>query len=136
MYVNVDGNKLINFKGNYYKLSNYLIIFLSIIVFGVASKGLSILYLFLLADLFCCSAVLTLFYSFYDKSIKEKNAHVSILIGLIAGLFLFPSPDFSKSILIGILFPIDLFPQFLANSLLFASFMSATFFPLLAWKIK
>ncbi len=132
----VDGKQIIKIKTNYLNLSKVIIVLLSLIAFFVASKGLSILYLFLLADLFCCSAVLTLFYSFYDKSIKEKNAHVSILIGLIAGLFLFPSPDFSKSILIGILFPIDLFPQFLANSLLFASFMSATFFPLLAWKIK
>ena len=37
----------------------YLITLLSIIVFVVASKGLSILYLFLLADLFCCSAAVS-----------------------------------------------------------------------------
>ncbi len=42
----VDGNKVIKFKGNYFNLSNYLIIILSVIVFIVASKGLSILYLF------------------------------------------------------------------------------------------
>ena len=132
----VDGNKIINFKGNYLKLSNYLIISLSIIVFIIASKGLSILYLFLLADLFCCSAVLTLFYSFYNKSIKEKNAYTSILIGLISGLLLFPSPDFSKSILVGILFPNSLFPDFVSQSLLFLSFLLATFVPIFTWKIK
>ena len=85
----VDGNKIINFKGNYFKLSNYLIILLSIIVFVVASKGLSILYLFLLADLFCCSAVLTIFYSFFTKSISEKNAYISIIIGIATGLLFF-----------------------------------------------
>ena len=132
----VDGNKVINFKGDYFKLSNYLIISISIIVFVVASKGLSILYLFLLADLFCCSAVLTLFYSFYNKSIKEKNAYISILIGLIVGLLLFPSPDFSKSILVGLLLPNSLFPDFVSESLLFLSFLFATFVPILAWKIK
>ena len=132
----VDGNKIINFKGDYFKLSNYLIISISIIVFVVASKGLSILYLFLLADLFCCSAVLTLFYSFYNKSIKEKNAYISILTGLIVGLLLFPSPDFSKSILVGILFPISFFPVFVSQSLLFLSFLLATFVPILAWKIR
>ncbi len=132
----VDGNKVINFKGNYFKLSNYLIISISIIVFVVASKGLSILYLFLLADLFCCSAVLTLFYSFYDKSINEKNAYISILIGLIFGLLLFPSPDFSKSILVGILFSKNLFPEFVSQSLLFLSFLLATFVPIFTWKIK
>jgi uncharacterized membrane protein HdeD (DUF308 family) len=105
-------------------------------VFVVASKGLSILYLFLLADLFCCSAVLTLFYSFYEKSIKEKNAYISILIGLIVGLLLFPSPDFSKSILVGLLFPKSFFPEFASQSLLFLSFLLATFAPILAWKIR
>ena len=53
----IDGNKITKFKGNYFKLSNNIIIFLSFICFLIASKGLSILYLFLLADLFCCAAV-------------------------------------------------------------------------------
>ena len=132
----VDGNKIIKFKGNYFILSNYLIILLSIIVFVVASKGLSILYLFLLADLFCCSAVLTIFYSFFTKSISEKNAYISIIIGIAAGLLLFPSPDFSKSILVGMLFPNNFFPEFITQSLLFLSFLSATFVPILIWRIK
>ena len=132
----VDGNKVINFKGNYLNTSKKFIVFLSLIAFFVASKGLSILYLFLLADLFCCAAVMTVFYSFYDKNIKEKNAYLSIIIGLTVGLLLFPTPDFSRSILVGILLPIDFFPSFIANSLLFTSFISATFFPLLTWKIK
>tara|TARA_B100001741_G_scaffold136955_1_gene112789 strand:- start:452 stop:1882 length:1431 start_codon:yes stop_codon:yes gene_type:complete len=132
----VDCSKVINFKGNYFKLSNYIIILLSIIVFIVASKGFSILYLFLLADLFCCSAVLTVFYSFFTKSISEKNAYVSILIGIISGLLFFPSPDFSKSILVGILFPNDFFPTFVSQSLLFLSFLIATLIPVFTWKIK
>ena len=132
----VDGNKVLNFKGDYLKLSKYFIISLSIIAFAIASKGLSILYLFLLADLLCCAAVLTVFYSFYDKKINEKNAYTSILIGLLAGLLLFPSPDFSKSILIGILFPVSNFPSFISQSLLFLSFLFATFLPILTWKLK
>ena len=133
----VDGSKVLNFKGgDYLKLSKYFIICLSIIAFVIASKGLSILYLFLLADLLCCSAVLTVFYSFYDKKLNEKNAYLSILIGLLAGLLLFPSPDFSTSILIGILFPVSIFPSFMPQSLLFLSFLFATFLPILAWKLK
>ena len=132
----VDGNKVLNFKGDYLKLSKYFIISLSIIAFAIASKGLSILYLFLLADLLCCAAVLTVFYSFYDKKINEKNEYTSILIGLLAGLLLFPSPDFSKSILIGILFPVSNFPSFVSQSLLFLSFLFATFLPILTWKLK
>ena len=132
----VDGNKVLKFKGDYLKLSKNIIILLSAIALIVASKGLSILYLFLLADLLCCAAVLTVFYSFYDKKLSEKNAYVSIIIGLFVGLLLFPSPDFSKSILIGILFPASNFPTFMSQSLLFMSFLLATFVPIVGWKIK
>ncbi len=132
----VDGNKVIKFKGNYKKISYQIIIFLSIISFFVASKGLSILYLFLLADLFCCSAVLSVFYGFYSKSFNEKNAYLSILVGLIVGVLLFPSPDFSKSLLVGIIIPIDFFPIYIPQSLLFLSFIFATFIPILTWKLK
>ena len=130
----VDGKKIIKIK-NYDLLSKQIIIILSIIALFVASKGLSILYLFLLADLFCCAAVLSIFYGFYSKTFFEKNAYVSIIVGLIAGLLLFPSPDFSKSILIGILFPIDMFPSFVSQSLLFLSFVVATFVPVITWKV-
>ena len=131
----VDGKKIIKIK-NYDLLSKQIIIILSIIALFVASKGLSILYLFLLADLFCCAALLSIFYGFYSKTFFEKNAYVSIIVGLIAGLLLFPSPDFSKSILIGILFPVDLFPSIVSQSLLFLSFLTATFAPLLTWNLK
>ena len=132
----VDGRKVLNFKGDYLKLSKYFIVCLSMVAFAIASKGLSILYLFLLADLFCCAAVLTVFYSFYDKKLNEKNAYLSILIGLLVGLLFFPSPDFSKSILIGIMFPVSSFPVFMVQSLLFLSFLSATFLPIITWKVK
>ena len=132
----VDGNKIINFKGDYLKLSKQIIIFLSLVAFLVASMGFSILYLFLLADLFCCAAVLSIFYSFYTKSLNEKNILVSIIIGLIGGLLLFPSPDFSKSLLVGIILPIDFVPVFISQSLLFSSFIVATFLPMFAWKLK
>ena len=132
----IDGNKVIKFKGDYLKLSKHIIIILSLISFFVASKGLSILYLFLLADLFCCAAVLSVFYSFYSKSFNEKKAYISIIIGLIGGILLFPSPDFSKSLLVGIILPSQLFPAFISQSLLFCSFVVATFLPIISWRIK
>ena len=132
----VDGNKIINFKGDYLILSKQIIIFLSLLAFLVSSMGFSILYLFLLADLFCCAAVLSIFYSFYTKSLNEKNVLASIVIGLIGGLLLFPSPDFSKSILVGIILPIDFVPAFISQSLLFCSFIVATFLPVFTWKLK
>jgi len=132
----VDGNKIFKGKKDYLKFSKKIIITLSIIAFLVASKGLSILYLFLLADLLCCAAVMSVFYGFYNKKFSEKKAYVSILFGLTVGIFLFPSPDFSKSILAGIIFPTNMFPDFISQSLLFSSFMIATFAPLVVWKIK
>ena len=80
----VDGKATFNLdkKTNYLKVSKYMILFLSLISFIVASKGFDILYLFLLADLFCCAFVLTVFYSFYNKNLNEKVAYISIIIGL------------------------------------------------------
>ena len=134
----VDGKATFNLdkKINYLNLSKYIILFLSFISFIVASKGFDILYLFLLADLFCCSFVLTVFYSFYNKNIKEKNAYISIIIGLIGGFLMFPAPDFSKSLLVGILLPKELFTPIVSQSLLFLSFVIATFLPLLVLKAK
>ena len=134
----VDGKAVFNFKKktNYLKFSKFVIIFLSIISFVVASKGFDILYLFLLADLFCCAFVLTIFYSFYNKNISEKTAYIAIIIGLISGILFFPSPDFSKSLLIGILIPKELITPFISQSLLFLSFLVATLLPFLVIKAK
>ena len=74
----VDGKATFNLKHNinYLRFSKSFIIVLSIIAFIIASKGFSVLYLFLLADLFCCAFVLTVFYSFYNKKINEKTAYI------------------------------------------------------------
>ena len=134
----VDGKATFKFnkKTNYFNLSKYIILFLSFISFIVASKGYDILYLFLLADLFCCAFVLTVFYSFYDKKINENTAYISIVLGLILGFLLFPTPDFSKSLLVGIIAPTEFFPSFLVQNLLFWSFIAATLGPMISWKIK
>ena len=134
----VDGKATFNLnkKTDYLKLSKYFIIFLSVIAFIVASKGYDVLYLFLLADLFCCSFVLTVFLSFYNKSIDEKTAYASIIVGLIGGFLLFPFPDFSKSLLVGILLPKEIFATFVAQQLLFLSFVTATFLPMLILKTR
>ena len=134
----VDGEATFNISknSNILKISKYFIIGLSIIAFIVASNGFSILYLFLLADLFCCSFVMTVFYSFYNNKLNEKTAYLSIIIGLICGLLLFPAPDFSKSLLVGLIIPAELFPIFVSQSLLFLSFLVATFVPVAIWKLR
>jgi len=134
----VDGKATFNFskKINYLRFSKFFIVALSTIAFIIASKGFSILYLFLLADLFCCAFVLTVFYSFYNKKLNEKTAYISIILGLIGGFLLFPTPDFSKSLLVGMMIPAELFPVFISQSLLFLSFLVATFIPAAIWKLR
>ena len=117
-------------------LSKYFIIVISLISFFIASKGFDILYLFLLADLFCCAFVYTVFYSFYNKDINERTAYVAIIIGLVGGFLLFPFPDFSKSFLVGVLMSKELFSPFILQSLLFLSFIVATFLPAVILKLK
>ena len=133
----VDGNATFNLdKKKSLNFSKYIILFLSLISFIIASKGFDILYLFLLADLFCCAFVLTVFYSFYNKHINEKTAYVSIFAGLIGGFLMFPAPDFSKSLLVGVMFSKELFAPIVSQSLLFLSFIIATFLPILVFKAK
>jgi Na+/proline symporter len=133
----IDGKATFNLdkKTDYLKISKYFIILLSIIAFGIASKGFDILYLFLLADLFCCAFVITIFYSFYYR-INEQTAYFAIIIGLVAGFLMFPFPDFSKSLFVGVFLPKDLFTPFISQSLLFLSFVVATFLPAIILKLK
>ena len=129
----VDGkkiNKLISGKSVKNK-TNYMIILICVLVFVLASKGFSILYLFLLADLFCCAAVVTIFYGFYNKKINYRLSYLSILSALISGLLFFPSMNFQTSILVGNLLPIELFSPIIKTNLLFISFAIAIIIQLL-----
>ena len=105
--------------------TNYIILLMSILVFILASKGFSILYLFLLADLFCCAAVVTIFYGFFSKKISSQMSYLSILSALILGILFFPSMDFQSSILVGYLLPIESFSSIITTNLLFISFSIA-----------
>jgi len=68
--------------------------------------------------------------------LNQKTAYISIVVGLIGGFLLFPAPDFSKSLLVGIMLPAELFPPFVSQSLLFLSFLIATFIPVTIWKLR
>ena len=71
-----------------------------------------------------------------NKIINEKKAYISIILGLIFGFLLFPTPDFSKSLLVGIIVPTEFFSSFFVQNLLFWSFIAATLGPMISWKIK
>ena len=87
----VNGNQISKkMKGEKIKeKTNLIILFICFLVFILASRGYSILYLFLLADLLCCAAVVTIFYGFFNKNINTKLAAYSIISGLIIGLLFF-----------------------------------------------
>ena len=111
-------------KGKDIKIkSNITIILLSLFVFLFASKGYSILYLFLLADLLCCSAVIIIFYGFFTKKLNSNIASKSIFLALLSGILFFPNQSFNSSILVGYLLPIDAFNTFITTNLLFISFV-------------
>ena len=111
--------------------TNFIILLLSVLVFVLASKGYSILYLFLLADLLCCAAVVTIFYGFFNKKINSNLAFLSIFFGLLTGLLFFPSLDFQTSILVGNLISLDVFSVFIKTNLLFISFAISLIIPFL-----
>ena len=129
----IDG-KFVNksLKGKEVKnKANIIILLLSVLVFILASKGFSILYLFLLADLLCCAAVITIFYGFFNKKINTKLASYTIFIGLFSGLLFFPSQNFQSSILVGNLISIEHFTPLISANLLFLSFAISIIIPLI-----
>ena len=129
----VNGNQINkNLNGKKVKdQANIIILLLSVLVFILASKGYSILYLFLLADLLCCAAVVTIFYGFFNKKINLKLAVYSIICGLISGLLFFPSQNFQTSILVGNLISIENFSILIKTNLLFISFAISLIVPFL-----
>jgi len=61
----------------------------------VASKGYSVLYLFLVADLICAGAVFPVFYGLYARRLSGPACLGSCLAGIAMGVLFFPQPDFT-----------------------------------------
>jgi Na+/proline symporter len=111
------------------KLSNIVLILLSIVCLIIALYQFSVLYLFLLADLLCCSCVYVIFKGIYQNKIHKVKSLFLITVGIFLGLLLFPSPDFTKSLLIGVIFEKNIFNGIFINSLLFWSFLVSFIMP-------
>jgi multisubunit Na+/H+ antiporter MnhG subunit len=114
------------------RLSNIVLIISVLICFLIVLFQFSVLYLFLFADLLCCACAYVVFKGLYEKRVSERKTIVLISIGLATSLLLFPSEDFSKSLLIGVFFNKDIFSDVFTTSLLFWSFLFAIFIPLLS----
>ncbi len=128
----IDGKEINKFlSGREIKdKSNKLILLLCVIVFVFASKGYSILYLFLFADLLCCAAVVTIFYGFFKKKINTRLSLFSIILGLSSGLLFFPSQNFQSSLLVGNIMSVENFSPIILSNLLFISFIVSIIVPL------
>jgi SSS family solute:Na+ symporter len=131
--ITIESTKFFKFKHakNYLQLSKYIILVLSIFVFYTASKGYSVLFMFLFADLLCCAAVFPIFYGMYKGDVSSKISFNAILAGLVLGLLIFPDQSFQSSFLIGRLFDAKIFPEWISTALLFWSFIFATFLPMI-----
>lgn len=73
-------------------LSRTLIYLLAIPVLVAASQGYSVLYLFLLADLFCSAAAFPVFFGLFNRRYCGRIAVISTVAGLVAGIIVFPAP--------------------------------------------
>ena len=68
----------------------------------IASKGYSVLYLFLIADLVCAAAIFPVFYGLYSKHLSGTAALISSIVGLIVGALFFPTPTLARGTLYGL----------------------------------
>jgi Na+/proline symporter len=65
---------------------------LAVPIFVIASQGLSVLYLFLVADLVCAAAVVPVFGGLLSDRLTNRAALSGLTAGLAAGVWLFPAP--------------------------------------------
>lgn len=79
-------------------LSRLLMVVAALPAVWIASQGLSVLYLFFVADLVCAGAVFPLLLGLYSRRIGGMNALVSSVVGIAAGTLFFPKPDFTPLI--------------------------------------
>nr|WP_298412641.1 sodium:solute symporter family protein [uncultured Halomonas sp.] len=90
----VDGGRLMPRASDtqLMRLSRWLMLAIAIPVTFVAAQGYSVLYLFLLADLFCCAAAFPVFFGLFNRRFDGRAAVLATAGGLVAGLFMFPAP--------------------------------------------
>ncbi|ETX10301.1 sodium:solute symporter [Marinomonas ushuaiensis DSM 15871] len=116
--------------------SRWLIIVISILALIVASKGFSILYLFLLADLLCCAAAFPVFFGFYNARYQGYQALLSLIGGLVAGFFYFPMPGEPIAFLFESFLLATLIPVAISLALLVLPSKKMFDFTLISKKIK
>ena len=73
-----------------------LTIIIGVLATLFGSRGGSVLYLFLLADLICSAFAFPLLFGLFNNKISGSQALIAGFIGIILGALFFPKPDFSS----------------------------------------
>jgi len=73
---------------------------LAVPVFAIASQGISVLYLFLVADLVCAAAIVPVFGGLWTGRLTNRAALLGTAAGLLAGGLLFPPPGAAQPALL------------------------------------
>jgi len=85
----VNPRKLLN-------IAKFIVLIIAIVGISIATKGMSVLYLFLLADLVTVAIVFPVFYGLFQGKLNGKVALTASILGLIGGFFYFPDPTYSR----------------------------------------
>ena len=93
--------------------SRFITVILIIPAILIASKGYSVLYLFLIADMVCAAVVFPVFYGLYSGRFSGKSAVLGSVSGLAAGILFFPTT--AAPYLTGLIINIDWATQLLVS---------------------
>lgn len=82
------------------RLARWVPVAFAVPAFFLAVQGLSVLYLFLLADLACAAAFAPVFGGLYLRRLDGRGATLATLAGLVVGAAFFPDPAFTRGSLL------------------------------------
>ena len=82
-------------KTNLTVIAKGLTIIIAAAALIVATKGYSVLYLFLVADLVCVAAAFPTFLGLWSNKISGITALTTSIIGILAGSYYFPDPTYA-----------------------------------------
>ncbi len=76
--------------------ARWLTVIIAGIAILVATQGLSVLYLFFVADFVCVAASFPTFFGLFSRRFSGKVALFASIIGIVAGAIYFPGPSFAR----------------------------------------
>jgi Na+/proline symporter len=110
--LNAISATLVNNKSNSGSISltkiRIITILLTIFSSLLASRGYSVLYLFLVADLICAGAFVPLFFGLFNPNLKEGTAIMASILGIASGIPFFVNDKLLISFLVPILVSLGL----------------------------